>query len=1108
MKHANARHIWLFVLTATLVLALPTAASSHKSNNADEELSLMQVRSGDTLYVVGYAHLDTQWRWAYPEVIRDFIPNTLHGNFRLIEKYPNYIFNFSGSRRYEMMQEYYPEGYEQLKKYVASGNWFPCGSSVDECDANVPSAESIIRQVLYGNHFFRREFGKASAEFMLPDCFGFPGSMPGILSHCGIRGFSTQKLSWGSAEGIPFNVGVWEGLDGSSILVSALNPGAYVGKVTEDLSNSEKWIKRIGENGAQSGVFKDYHYFGTGDTGGPPTEDSVQWIARSAESDGPVKVVSSTSEQMFLDLSPEEIARLPRFRGDMLLTEHSAGSITSQAYMKRWNRKNELLADAAEKASVAASWLGTLPYPQDKLNKAWGLTLGSQMHDILPGTSIPKAYEYSWNDEVIAMNQFADVLEGAAGAVAGALETRGPGQAIVVYNPLGIAREDLVEATIATGGATQFKVTGPGGADVPSQFLPSGSGQGKIVFLAQVPSVGLAVYHVEESSLASDRPSQLSASSTGIENQRYKLSLDAEGNVASIFDKQAGREMLSAPIRLAFTEDSPGYWPAWNIDWDDQQSTPRAMLGGPAKISVKEAGPVRVSLQIERSTEGSNFVQTVSLAAGEAGDRIVFSDVIDWRSHSCNLKAAFPLSVANPRATYNWEVGTVERNNNHEKKYEVPQHQWFDLTDSSGEYGVTVLSPFKYGSDKPSDNTLRLTLLRTPGHILNKDGTRSMDYADQTSQDWGRHEISYGLAGHRGPWNEAKTYWQAQMLEQPLIAFHGPQHGGALGSSFSLASVDNSAIRIMACKRAEDSAELVVRLVEQTGRPQAGVRLSLAGGVQSARELNGQEQEIGPASLDRGALVADFGPYAVRTFALTLSTPGFPFDFLSSQPLALPYDTSVATRDGEMATGGFDGAGRCLPAEQLPEALTDHGVKFVLAPGGAASRNAVACRGQQIALPGSDFNRVYILAAASPTGRDAVFNIDGREQRFDVQDWGGYLGQWDNRIWEGEIPETAFSWPFKLTGINAGYIKCAPVAWFCSHRHHADGRNDIYGYSYLYRYAIDIAAGSHTLTLPQDANIKVLAISVAKDNRVGFSPAQPLYDTLEGHAAIEIVHGQ
>src|SRR5204863_8558461 len=246
-----------------------------------------------------------------------------------------YVFNFSGSRRYEFMKEYYPEDYKKLKEYIAAGRWFPCGSSVDENDANVPSAESLIRHVLYGNKFFRREFGVASEEYMLPDCFGFPAALPSVLAHCGIKGFSTQKLTWGSAVGIPFKVGVWEGPDGSSV-IAALDPGAYVGEVRDDLSTNDSWRTRVDNNGKQSGVFTDYHYYGTGDQGGAPTEQSVAMIEKSVAGSGPLKVISGPADWMFKSITPQMRDKLPRYKGELLLTQHSAGSITSQAMMKRW----------------------------------------------------------------------------------------------------------------------------------------------------------------------------------------------------------------------------------------------------------------------------------------------------------------------------------------------------------------------------------------------------------------------------------------------------------------------------------------------------------------------------------------------------------------------------------------------------------------------------------------------------------------------------------------------------------------------------------------------------------------------------------------------------
>src|SRR5258707_823442 len=214
--------------------------------------------------------------------------------------------------------------------------------------------------------------------------------------------------------------------------------------------------------------------------------------------EGPLRVLSATAEQMFLDIKPEQTARLPRFRGDLMLTNHSAGSISSEAYQKRWNRKNELLADAAERASVAADWLGGRPYPRERMNAASTLVMGRHVPDILPGTATAKAFEYSWNDDVIALNQFAGVLTSATDAVASALDTQVRGTAVVVYNPLALAREDIVEASVSLPGGTPnaIPVVGPDGREVPAQLAGAKGGLVRVLFLARVPSVRHAVYDV------------------------------------------------------------------------------------------------------------------------------------------------------------------------------------------------------------------------------------------------------------------------------------------------------------------------------------------------------------------------------------------------------------------------------------------------------------------------------------------------------------------------------------------------------------------------------------------------------------------------------------
>ncbi|MDD5543039.1 MAG: glycoside hydrolase family 38 C-terminal domain-containing protein [Acidobacteriia bacterium] len=1167
--------IWLFLLGLSSQIVWGQTAASRTPD----------FRRQPTLYVVPYAHLDTQWRWDYPQVIREFLPKTLHDNFALFEKYPHYIFNFSGANRYRLMKEYYPADYARLQHYVAAGRWFPSGSSMEENDVNNPSAESIIRQILYGKEYFRHDFGKTSAEYMLPDCFGFPASLPSILAHAGIKGFSTQKLSWHSGTrvggpdspedtpvGIPFNVGIWDGPDGRGV-IAALNATDYSGDITEDISKSPPpptdsnarnnpidWPKRVQKDGEASGLFVDYRYYGTGDIGGAPRESSVKMMeailtksktvlppprqrldfSRLLEEppppgspvlvgDGPLHIIQSTAEQMFLDIRPDQTTRMPRYKGDLELTEHSAGSLTSEAYMKRWNRKNELLADAAEEASVAASWLTGRAYPLERLNHAWTLVMGGQFHDIIPGTSIPKAYEYSWNDQVLAMNQFATVLRSGVNSAASSLNTEGPGIAIVVLNPLNIERQDVVEAHISfpQGMPKAVRVVGPDGKEVPSQVSA-----GKVLFLAKVPSVGFSVFDVQ--SAESPAPSHLRVTESSLENARYLVKLDGQGDVSSIFDKNLKREILSAPIRLAFKLDRPVDWPAWNMDWADQQKPPRAYVGGPARTQIVENGAARIAIRVEREAEGSKFIQIIRLSEGDAGNRLEFVNTIDWKTGASNLKAVFPLVATNALATYNWDIGTIRRHNDDEKMFEFPSHQWFDLTDRSGSFGVTILSDCKNGSDKPSDNTLQLTLLRTPGI-----GTgNGQYYSDQATQDWGHHEMTYGLASHGGDYRAAQTDWEAYRLNQPLIAFESPKHTGFLGKEFSLIKVNNERIRVLALKRAEAGKEIIVRMVEMGGEPQPDVRVAFSAPIISAREVNGAEEAVGPATVSNGALVTPFGPYQPRTFALKLESPRTMTAAPEWHSIKLTYDLAAASADGSKSAPGFDSVGRALPAEQLPTDIAYGDIHFQLAAPATSVPDALIAKGQTIPFPAGKTTHLFILAASAEGDQEASFLFGQKQVGVTIQDWQGFIGQWDNRIWktipapplteeqasrlkqrEAQVEEalkqaTARGDTHRVAqledlrdrlerprttqefaGLTPGFVKPAPVAWFATHHHTADGANEPYAYVYLFAYDLAVPANAKTVTLPYNDKIRILAMTVSNEGDE-VHPVQPLFDTL------------
>jgi alpha-mannosidase len=524
---------------------------------------------------------------------------------------------------------------------------------------------------------------------------------------------------------------------------------------------------------------------------------------------------------------------------------------------------------------------------------------------------------------------------------------------------------------------------------------------------------------------------------------------------------------------------------------------------------VFEDGPVRVAVEVVRETEGSKFSQTIRLSTGDAGNRVEFTDVIEWKTANANLKATFPFTAANAKATYNWDIGTIERGNNDERKFEVPSHQWFDLTDRSGTFGVTILSDCKYGSDKPDDNTLRLTLLRTPG-IAARAG-----YADQSTQDWGRHEIVYGLASHAGDYRRAQTDWHAQRLNQPLIAFESAKHPGPLGKTFSMVHTNSNRVRVLALKKAEDTGELIVRIVELDGREQPDVRIGFAAPVIAAREVNGQEQAIGKALINKGELVTSLGRFQPRTFAVKLAPRPLKVIPPQSTPITLPYDLAGADRDGERMKAGFDGEGYALPGEMLPHELSYGGITFRLGP--ADKANALVARGQGIPLP-AGVSRLYLLAASVGGDQNVAFRVGSEAVNVTVQDWSGFIGQWDNRQWKQtevrlqprtpppDIPPDVAALlqrsrtrtdPYgEMLGITPGFIKRAPIGWFASHRHTPAGTNEAYAYSYLFVYELDVPANARTLTLPTNDRVRIMAITASNEGST-LKPAQPLYDTLE-----------
>ena len=843
--------------------------------------------------------------------------------------------------------------------------------------------------------------------------------------------------------------------------MAAFDTGGYTAELPADAGYNKDFIRRA-SNGFDNTAMRYYsggHLHGTtncGDKGNSGTVTTARRMAEAmADPDAPVQLISATSDQLFLDYMDRR-DELPTYDGELLMDVHAGGCYTSQGAMKYYNRRNEELLGAAERAAVAADWLGAKPYDRAKLNEVWQRVLWHQFHDDLTGTSIADAYRYSWNDELISLQQATEVMTAAVGALSHSLDTRVKGTPVVVYNPVTYDLRDLVEAEVPLDArAKGVAVYAPSGRRVAAQILSREGDRARILFAADVKAAGYAVYDVRPASGVA-KSSALKASERTLENRIYRVELDANGDIRSIRDKRAGRELVAEgkAFRMAVFEGNPSNrYPAWEI-MKETMDKPGRPIDGDVRISIAEQGPVRATLKVERSYGPSKFVQYVSLTDGGDDDRIDVRNTVDWSSRNVLLKAEFPCAVANAKAAYDLGLGFIERGNNTETAYEVPAQKWVDLTDADGSYGVTILNDCKYGWDKPADNTLRLTLLHTP--------STEKRYAHQRTLDHGVHHYTYSIVGHTGARTEDALV-AGEALNMPLVAFVAPKHAGHLGRTFSMLAASTPQIGVRALKAAEDGDGYIVRCYETTGNPVEGARITFPAAIVSAEECNGIEERIGDAAFEGRSLVVSAGKFAPKTYRVRLAEPAVRSTLaIDNAPVKLDYDITAYTTDEFFTYYTIDKALGSFAAELIPATVECDGVTFAM--GEANTDDAVLCNGQTVALPADrTYTKLYVLASAVEEPRTAEFRVGDRTYEAEVPLWKGFYGQWG---WYGN---------------SEGFMQRAKIGYLGTHRHQTDLGNVPYGFSYMYLLTFDIPEGATTVTLPKDKKVLVYAMTASNN---------------------------
>ncbi|MHC4915465.1 MAG: alpha-mannosidase [Planctomycetota bacterium] len=798
------------------------------------------------IWLAGHSHIDVAWKWTLAETIRK-CSRTFSTALKYLEMYPHYTFSQSQPQLYEYTRKHYPGLYRRVKGAIRSGRWEAVGAMWVEPDCNITGGEGMIRQILHGRRYWREEFGVDSNVAWLPDAFGFAGNLPQIFAKAGLKYFHTNKLNISMRNWFPFASFWWKGIDGSRVL-------AHLGSKTEPFCPScsarelrdEARVLAARDQVGRPGLLP----YGWGDGGGGADREMIEFAARCGDLQGLPKTRACRVDEFFRMLERNS-SDLPTWTGELYYEEHR-GTYTSQAKTKLQNRKSELGLRESEILASLAHAAGA-KYPEEKLDRAWKLTLLNHFHDILPGSSIKEVYEDS-------DRQYAEVLattEKITGAglrsLAARLDRSGPGRPLVVFNPLGWARGGVVEIDAPKG---PVAVESESGEELPVQRV----GKRLLVAARELPSMGAAVWRAFKRR-PRRRGGTLKVSTRLLENDLVRVRLDARGLLSSVFDKRSGRELLPRGERanvLQLFEDRPTGADAWNIDHGTLECAEEITALESAR--VVERGPVRVAVRLVRRFGKSRVEQDLRLAAGSAA--VEFATRVSWRESEKLLKAAFPLDVHSERFSSEIQFGAVERpttrNTSWERaKFEVCAHRWTDL--SEPDFGASLLNDCKYGCDCDG-NVLRITLLKAASN------------PDPTA-DRGEHEFAYALLPHAGTWREALTVRAGLEMNVPTRTLFAPRGRGGLDRSHSFFSVDAGNVIIETVKRAERSDALTVRLYEAHGsRARVVLRTSLP--VRSFAETDLMEENPKRLRFRREGggveVQLSFGPFEIKTLVLAL----------------------------------------------------------------------------------------------------------------------------------------------------------------------------------------------------------------------------------------------
>ena len=759
------------------------------------------------LALTGHAHIDLAWLWPYRETRRK-LRRTFYTMLSIMEDSGDFRFNQSTAHYYAQIEEDDPALFAKIVEKVKSGGWEPLGGMWVEPDTNMPTGESLLRQILYGQRYFKKTFGARHTVCWLPDCFGFSTALPQLLRQGGLDSFFTTKVNWSETNRIPWDLFWWEGLDGSRVLAHTFdNPmQGYNGAVRPDCF-LPTWRNFRGKTQHPSSLLA----VGYGDGGGGVTPEMVEREVQLRDFPALPRARWTTVKGFFENAHKSAAARnLPTWSGEIYIEAHRA-TLTTQSGVKREHRAAERSLITAETVASLAHLLGA--EAPEGMEPLWRIVLKNEFHDILPGTSVREVYQDAEAELAQVIEAGRTAQEAGLKAIAANLSSGETADALVVVNPSLSPR--VLRATLEDGTA--------------------------IATADRLPPLGVAVFD-----RAKLQPhAGLSASKTNLENAFLRATIGPDGAISSLIHKATGREALAdrANQLWVYPVDKPRHWDAWDIEEDYAERGQE--LTAVESIELAEQGLHRASIRIARRYRASTVVQTLALGANSR--RLDIETEIDWHERRVFLRTLTPAAVRSATATFECAFGVIKRPTHANTSwdaamFEAPGHRFADLSEPG--FGLALLNNAKYGHSARA-NVLGLSLLRSP------------IYPDPLA-DEGAQKFKYALMPHAGDWHEGGVREEAEDLNQPLLTARGNGLAAGVVTPITVSGVNAA---LAALKPAEDGEGLVLRVYEPAGG-RGDFTFALPQGWSNAGPVNLLEE---PAARDKDA---DLTPFEVRSWRL------------------------------------------------------------------------------------------------------------------------------------------------------------------------------------------------------------------------------------------------